>query len=207
MWQGLQELDVKVVSWWQEEQERERDYNHEAEKEDRRTCTRVLHDWLHSFAANGQLRSFRFEWVNTTSERPNPLLLDELVREKWFSAPGIRWTHLKELWLGSVWVSLVDVQRMKERMAGLEKLVVTPECLDGELIATGRPIDANGKMWMEIFVEGEWSEVIRRLSRTAAEAETAAVRGFHRERVLSEDRASMVLPFMLDLSSEDDTIP
>lgn len=220
MWQGLQKLDVKVVGWWQEErQERESYYNHKAEKENWRTCTRVLHDWLHSFAANGQLHAFRFEWVNMTSEGPNPFLLDEIVssdgRKEWFSAPGIRWTDLKELRLGNVLVSLADVRRMKERMAGLKKLAVTPKCLDSELTAAGRTIVADGKTWIEVPVEGEWSEVVRRHAAATAElastsaraaAIAAARRGTYRESVRPEDRASMVLPFMLDLSSEDETI-
>ncbi|KAF6228485.1 hypothetical protein HO133_008215 [Letharia lupina] len=217
VWHGLKELDVKVVRRHDDKtQEKEHHLNHEAAQwdtepvkarrrveEDWRTCTRVLHDWLHSFAADGQLHTFRFEWVD--GEGPNPFLLDEYAsvegKKEWFSAPRIRWTGLRELWLGNMIVSLMDIRLMKERMRGLERLVVRSECLNHGL--EGITFAADGKMWVGLLVEGHrmglWSGVKHSLSSAGARG------GCYRESLLSEDRASMVLPFMLDVSPEDDT--
>ena len=89
---------------------------------------------------------------------------------------------------------------MKERMAGLETLVVRAACLDYGL--GGIKVVADGELWVEIDVKeqrvGEWSEVERRRELSSA----AATRGSYRESSTVEDRASMVLPFMLDLSPE-----
>ena len=86
-------------------------------------------------------------------------------------------------------------------MRGLERLVVRSECLNHGL--EGITFAADGKMWVELLVEGHrmgsWSEVKHSLSSAGARG------GCYRESLLSEDRASMVLPFMLDVSPEDDT--
>lgn len=216
VWQGLKELDVKVMGWWGDELQEKEQYSDEdahlwdAEsqkarkcKEDWRTGTRVLHDWLHSFAANTQLHTFKFEWVDS-SEGPNPFLLDQVYakdrNKAWFSAPGIHWTGLRELWLGNVVVSLTDVRRMKDRMPALEMLVVPPECLAVGL--GGVRVDADdGRNWVGLLVEGtrvgKWEEL------DLGPSSAATARGSRCVEKVSEDRASMVLPFVLDLSPGD----
>lgn len=211
---------MKILGWWGNELQEEEQYsNHEAEdsetesqkaqksKEEWRTGTRVLHDWLHSFAANGQLDTLKFEWVNST-EGPNPFLLDEVYakdrKKAWFSAPGIRWTGLRELWLGNVVVSLTDVRRMKDRMPGLEMLIVPPECLAVGLGGVRADAD-DGRIWVGLLVEGNRLGIWEELDLGASSA--VAARGSHcenraSEEMASEDRASMVLPFMLDLPPE-----
>ena len=210
MWHGLKELDVKPVGWWhgklpEEKEEHDFFYDRKAGKEDWRTYTRVLHDWLHCFAVDGSLERFAFEWVG--SEGPNPFTLDEFVsvdgRKEWFSAPAVRWTGLREVWLGNVVVSSIDVRRLKERMEGLEKIVVGFECLGYEL--AGVKIVVDGRMWVELDVRGQRmglrSEVEKRLGLSSV----ADTRGSYRESSGGEDRASIVVPFFLDISPEEGT--
>ncbi len=179
VWLGLRELEVEVRGWWVEEEtvdeglevdiydgedegEEEREIGRRRVrrgKEDWRTCTRVLHDWLHSFAAGGGLRCLRFEWMG--GEGPDPLLLDEVVggdgRRSWFSAPGVRWEGLREVWLGGVGVGREDVRRLKGRVGGLERLGVQVEWLDGGL--GGRRVVGGGRVWAVLDVRGErWGE-------------------------------------------------
>ncbi|CAF9933617.1 hypothetical protein IMSHALPRED_009422 [Imshaugia aleurites] len=223
IWHRLESLDVRATGWWDEApqlQEHETQHhsilNADAEasetepekarrhKEDWRTGTRVLHDWLHSFAADASLRHFRFEWIG--GEGPNPFLLDDIVardgKKEWFSAPGIRWNGLREVWLGNIVVTVGDVRCLKERMAGLERIVVAPEFLDAGL--GGRLlVDGDGRMWVQVDVEGEsvgeWVEVW-------SEPVEAIRRGSYGEGLVGEDRKSMVLPFILDLSPEDGSL-
>ena len=103
---------------------------------------------------------------------------------------------------------------MKDRMAGLEELVVMPGFLDSGL--GGRKIvDGDGGMWVGLRVEGNrvghWAEVrscrssaaaTTRGSWVATAAAAAGGAGYGGSRA-AEDRASMMLPFMLDLSPED----
>lgn len=231
MWHGLKELDVKAVCWWDDRlQANEHHYIHEAgrgeseqqkaqrRKEEWRSCTRVLHDWLHSFAANGQLHTLRFEWLD--GEGPNPFLLDEIAssgwEKGWFSAPAIRWTGLRDVWLGNTIVSFVDVGSMKERMRGLETLVVPLECLNRGL--GGVKVVEDGRIWVELLVEGDrmgtWEEVEPSLSGgclscaaatrgSYVSSVVAATRGSWRESLVFGDRASMEVPCMLDLSLDD----
>lgn len=91
---------------------------------------------------------------------------------------------------------------LKERMAGLERIVVAPEFLDAGL--GGRLlVDGDGRMWVQVDVEGEsvgeWVEVW-------SEPVEAIRRGSYGEGLVGEDRKSMVLPFILDLSPEDGSL-
>lgn len=251
VWHNLTELDVKLRGWWDGEEDDD-EYGHEGEvetavekakrqKEYWRSCTRILHDWLHSFAANNaHLRTFKFEWLSSSSsssnscngnsnEGPNPFLLDEISshdgKKQWFSAPRITWASntLTAVWLGNVVVDGKDVGKLKERMKGLERVLVVPECLDGGL--GGRKVVAggSGKVWVELDVEGdrvgEWGHVVDGGRRVGGEIEGGGEgTGEGGEKVLmmrgsycegggggGGDRASMVLPFVLNLSPDDET--
>ena len=109
---------------------------------------------------------------------------------------------LRELWLGNVVVSAANVRGLKERMAGLELLVVPPECLTVDIVGVGIRVD--GRMWVGVSLEdlpaGEGEEVV---PAALSPSSVAATRGSGREILASEDRASMVLPFMLDIPYED----
>lgn len=178
MWHNLTELDVKLRGWWDGDGDDDDDdgYGNEGEvesevekakrqKEYWRSCTRILHDWLHSFAANNaHLRTLKFEWLSSSSsasncgngsssnhnskEGPNPFLLDEISsydgKKQWFSAPRITWASetLTDVWLGNVIVDGKDVRKLKKRMKGLERVFVVPECLDGGL--GGRKVVVGG---------------------------------------------------------------
>lgn len=257
---------MELRGWWDEDED-EYDEGEEAEteaekakrqKEYWRSCTRILHDWLHSFAANSaQLRTFRFEWLATSNsnsnnnnnhgshssrEGPNPFLLDEISsrdgKKQWFSAPRITWASetLTNVWLGNVIVDGKDIGKLKERMKGLERVVVVPECLDGGL--GGRKVvvggGEGGKVWVELDVEGdrvgEWGDVMmavvdgEKKMREGGEIEieidgeggncglkveggekVMMMRGSYCEGRGGGDRASMVLPFLLELSPDDET--
>ncbi len=217
MWLGLRELDVEVRGWWEEESqldeglevdiydgedegEEEREIGRRRRrarrgKEDWRTCTRVLHDWLHSFAAGGGLRCLRFEWMGV--EGPDPLLLDEVVggdgRRRWFSAPGVRWEGLREVWLGGVGVGGEDVRRLKGRVGGLERLGVMVEWLDGGL--GGRRVVVQGRVWAVLDVKGErWGEWGGGGMLGVGGGEGGMMRGSW-----GGDRRSMVVPVVLDV--------
>ena len=89
-------------------------------------------------------------------------------------------------------------------MAGLELLVVPPECLTVDIVGLG--IRAHGRIWVGVSLEdlpaGEGEEAV---PAALSPSSVAATKGSDRESLASEDRASMVLPFMLDVPQEDFT--
>lgn len=92
-------------------------------------------------------------------------------------------------------------------MGGLERVGVMPEFLDKCL--GGRKVTADGgRVWAELDVQGqgvgEWGDVVRR-AMIQSPAAVVATRGYHCEGG-DRDRASMDLPFVLELSPEDGTL-
>lgn len=92
-------------------------------------------------------------------------------------------------------------------MGGLERVGVMPEFLDKCL--GGRKVTADdGRVWAELDVQGqgvgEWGDVVRR-EVIRSQAAAAATRRDHCEGG-DRDRASMDLPFVLELSPEDGTL-
>lgn len=110
----------------------------------------MLHDWLHSFAIMGKLRRLKFSWRNI--EGPNPLLLEDTAKDlkggNWFSAPPVHWRALKEVWLRNVKVSENDVDDLKERIHGLQCLMVEERLADNRVMGWRRVVD--GVAWFEI---------------------------------------------------------
>lgn len=107
---------------------------------------------------------------------------------------------MREIWLGNVVVSALDVRRMKARMAGLERIVVRPHCLHVGLGGGGFVED--GMVWVEVDVEGDRVGLLSEVNNNEFSVE--AVRGnYHMGGVEEGDRASMVLPFVLDLEPEE----
>ena len=98
------------------------------EKEVRRTGSKVLHDWLKSFASTDHLETLKFEWKD--HDGPNPLLLDlkgtDGSAEEWFSAPKIEWNGLKEVHLRGVQVTEADNLELHKRMKDLQTLITQP---------------------------------------------------------------------------------
>lgn len=101
-----------------------------------REGVKILHDWVKSFEQNSMDR-LSFEWVGFEDGvwGHNPLLLDEVAAKegkgKWFSAPAIRWKSCKEICLGGCWISEEDLQELKRRVGGLERIGVWKGTLEG----------------------------------------------------------------------------
>ena len=87
---------------------------------------------------------------------------------------------------------------LKERMEGLQRVVVLPGCLDVGLGGVG--VWEGGRVWVEVGVGGE-VDVEGEVEEEGGGGEVA-VRGSWRGGGGEGDRASMVLPFMLDLETE-----
>ncbi|KAL8703329.1 MAG: hypothetical protein Q9201_003493 [Fulgogasparrea decipioides] len=126
-----------------------------------RHSVQILHNYFFHYSLNGRLEKLRFDWIGGTG--PNPLLLDEEVAEevdgwKWFSAPGIVWKGLKEVWLGGVRVQGAHVKDMKQRMEGLENLVVWEDMAAIEI--GGETKKVQGKEWLEIDLAADIIEVL-----------------------------------------------
>lgn len=121
------------------------------EKEDRRTGFKVLHDWLKSFASTDHLETLKFEWKDY--DGPNPLLLDlkatDGPAEKWFSAPKIEWTGLKEVHLRGVKVTEADMVELHKRMKDLRTLIAQPGRLSPPINA--REVVLDNRKSMEIL--------------------------------------------------------
>lgn len=126
-------------------------------KAEERAGIKILHDWLKSFEWN-TMEKVKIEWVGTSGSRRNPLLLDEFAAKEgkgnWFSAPPIRWRHgCKEVWLGGVVVGPQDLEAMKDRLDGLEKVLVWRGWLGATL--TGTIIKADGKEWVVVDIKDQ----------------------------------------------------
>lgn len=98
---------------------------------------------------------------------------------------------------------------LKERMEGLERVGVLVDCLDVGLGGVG--VREGGRVWVQLGVGGEGEGVDGGVDGDGdVEGEKTggggkvAVRGSWRAGGGQEgDRASMVLPFMLDLETEE----
>ncbi|KAL8720428.1 MAG: hypothetical protein Q9225_002718 [Loekoesia sp. 1 TL-2023] len=158
-WRGLKSLRIGMTSDWleyahsnlQSEQDLEMKMKLKEERELYRQGIQVLHNYLFQFSLQDTLETLRFDWVGGNKIGPNPLLLDEEVAKeggKWFSAPGLIWKGLKEVWLGGVRLYGVDVAIMKERLEELKKMMVW-ECLAAAEIS-GKVEVIEGKEWFDI---------------------------------------------------------
>ncbi|KAL8931580.1 MAG: hypothetical protein Q9211_006862, partial [Gyalolechia sp. 1 TL-2023] len=120
----------------------------------------ALHDYFTQFSLQDTLSTLRFDWVGDNGKGPNPLLLDEEVAKdeggKWFSAPGLIWKGLKEVWLGGVKLSGPDLRILKERMEGMKKLMVW-ESLAARGIR-GKMMKIEGVFWLDVDLEAEIPE-------------------------------------------------
>ncbi|KAI4103528.1 MAG: hypothetical protein LQ339_004253 [Xanthoria mediterranea] len=120
----------------------------------------MLHDWYFQFSLGGHIRRLFFEWLGDDDDGdddddargPNPFLLDaETAKEKdseWFSAPGIRWHGVREIWLGGIQVASSDVAELKSRFAGLETLMVWEELAESRIFGTVRSVE--GREWLDV---------------------------------------------------------
>ncbi|KAL9028962.1 MAG: hypothetical protein Q9196_002737 [Gyalolechia fulgens] len=167
-WRGLKNLRIGMTTEWLEyahkDLGREQDPELKMKKKEERLLYRqgmqALHDYFTQFSLQDTLSTLRFDWVGDNGKGPNPLLLDEEVAKdeggKWFSAPGLIWKGLKEVWLGGVKLSGPDLRILKERMEGMKKLMVW-ESLAARGIR-GKMMKIEGVFWLDVDLEAEIPE-------------------------------------------------
>ncbi|KAI4235339.1 MAG: hypothetical protein LQ349_003241, partial [Xanthoria aureola] len=145
-WRGITSLRIGMTADWLQWAHHEKlpREHHPATRGKQRPKARdvyrqgiqMLHDWYFQFSLGGHIRRLFFEWLGDDDDDdaagPNPFLLDAEIASKekdseWFSAPGIRWHGVQEIWLGGIQVASSDVAELKSRFAGLEKLMVWEE--------------------------------------------------------------------------------
>ncbi|KAL8830581.1 MAG: hypothetical protein Q9170_005672 [Blastenia crenularia] len=167
-WRSLQGIRIGMKTSWLE-------YDHEDPhggqepklkmrlREDRkfyRQGIQMLHNYFSHIALQDNLVKLRFDWIGDDKIGPNPLLLDEEIAKgegaKWFSAPGIMWKALNEVWLTGVKVRGIDVKIMKGRMKALEKLMVWEELAAPEI--SGELEMIKGKEWINVDLNTSFHE-------------------------------------------------
>lgn len=201
-WRGIKNLRIGMKSDWLKyahpNLEAMEDGERKTKKMDQRTFYRqgiqVLHNYFFHFALHRTLEVLRFDWVGGDAMGPNPLLLDEVVTRnkgaKWFSAPGNTWKSLKEITLGGVAVSGLDVLVLKNRIQGLVKMMVWESLAAPEI--SGQIHFIEGRLWLEVDLTAD----IQVVSEDMGEVEDLMDVEGGEPRNRSE---SMVVPFMLQL--------
>ncbi|KAL8788192.1 MAG: hypothetical protein Q9213_001831 [Squamulea squamosa] len=188
-WRGITSLRIGMASDWlkwayQElyhEKTKEQKKKMKEERDIYRQGIQILHDWFFHFSLVNRLDRLYFEWLGTTGL--NPFLLDEKVAKvegpRWFSAPGIAWKRVKEVWLGGVYVDTSDVTTMKLRFESLEKLMVWEELAESVIFGTVRIME--GRDWLDIDLTDDLQRPV----------------GL--KNMAGEGMDSMLCPFMLEL--------
>lgn len=201
-WRGLKSLRLGMTTEWlgyaHKDMAKEQDLWLQKMKKDERQLYRqgiqTLHDYLLQFSLQDTLETLRFDWVGADERGPNPLLLDEEVAKeeggKWFSASGLMWKRLKEIWLGGVKISGTDLQIMKERLPGMEKLMVWEPLAAGKI--RGKMVKIDGVFWLDVDLEAE----IEESEDEEEDAETLVDTDDEDGRDRGE---SMVVPFILEM--------
>ncbi|KAI4170884.1 MAG: hypothetical protein LQ343_004648 [Gyalolechia ehrenbergii] len=200
-WRGLKSLRIGMTTEWlgyahkDLESEKDSELKTQLKEEIRlyRQGMQALHDYFFNFSLQDTLETLRFDWVDCDGCGPNPLLLDEEVTKeeggKWFSAPGLIWKGLKEVWLGRVALSGTDLKTLKERMEGMEKLMVLePFAAKG---IRGKIMKIEGLFWLDVDLKAEIPEPME-----DEDAEDLLDTVDENERDRGE---SMVVPFVLQI--------
>ncbi|KAL8765431.1 MAG: hypothetical protein Q9209_007499 [Squamulea sp. 1 TL-2023] len=188
-WRSITSLRVEMTSDWlkwayQElyhEKAMEQNGKMKEERDIYRQGIQILHDWFFHFSLVDKLNRLCFEWVGATGL--NPFLLDEKVAKeegaRWFSAPGIAWKGVKEVWLGGVYIDTSDVTTMKLRFESLEKLMVWEELAESVIFGTVRIME--GRDWLDIDLTDDFQ------------------RPKEFKNMAGDEVDSMLCPFMLEL--------
>lgn len=169
VWQHLTNFEVSLRPWPRPLRTQKGDpstyqaQSHSYTQKEWRAGLKVLHSWIGSFAAENQFEKVKIEWLGG-GEELNPLLLEE--GRSWFSAPAIRWKICKELWLGGIKVhangETNDMERLLERVPGLQKIMVWPEMLDMGVLSgldkfgiviERKIIRVKGRKWMSMEIK------------------------------------------------------
>ncbi|MCJ1466552.1 hypothetical protein MMC07_005172 [Pseudocyphellaria aurata] len=162
VWRRINALEVRLLPWWSSrprpsavdmtmcETEAEQQQN---EKLEERSGVKILHDWVKSFEDN-RMERLRFEWPEQTIGY-NPLLLVESAAKDqsrvWFSALAIESRGCKEIWLGGCYIGLEEMKLLKERLRGLERVVVWRGWLGPGFVGTRSTVD--GTDWVTTHLE------------------------------------------------------
>ncbi|CAO1597505.1 hypothetical protein XANCAGTX0491_001312 [Xanthoria calcicola] len=167
-WRGITSLRIGMTADWLQWAHHEKLSRHEPTpaKQQRgkqrpkardvyRQGIQMLHDWYFQFSLGGHIRRLFFEWLGDDDDArgPNPFLLDaEIAKEEkdsgWFSAPGIQWHGVQEIWLGGIQVASSDVAELQMRFAGLETLMVWEELAESRILGTVRSVE--GREWLDV---------------------------------------------------------
>ncbi|KAL8974275.1 MAG: hypothetical protein Q9197_001478 [Variospora fuerteventurae] len=195
VWRGLKSFRVGMTDDWlryahrnlESEQDERQQTRMKKEREFYRQAVQALHNYFFQFAVHGTLERLHFEWLGGDVTGLNPLLLDEEVAKeeggKWFSAPGTKWKGLKEVWLSGVHIDGTLIQILKQRLDGLERLMVSVD-----LAAPGPHGNIqtiNGKEWLDVDLRPAIQE---REDKYEAQCEGTGGR-----------TESMVVPFVLKI--------
>ncbi|KAL8902084.1 MAG: hypothetical protein Q9207_004880 [Kuettlingeria erythrocarpa] len=201
-WRGITNLRIGMENDWLKHAhpnlEAMEDGARKTRKKDQRNFYRqgmqVLHNYFFHFALHRTLEVLRFDWVGGDAMGPNPLLLDEVVTRnkgaKWFSAPGNTWRSLREITLGGIAVSGLDVLVLKNRIQGLVKMMVWENLAAPEI--SGQVHFIEGRLWLEVDLTAD----IQLVSGEMGEVEYLMDVEDGEPRNRSE---SMVVPFVLQL--------
>lgn len=210
-WRGITSLRVGMTTDWLKWAYQELYHETNAEQRERmkrerdiyRQGIQILHDWFFHFSLVDNMRRLCFEWVGATG--PNPFLLDdEVAKEKgsdWFSAPGITWKGVQEVWLGGVYVDTSDVTTMKLRFDGLEKLMVWEELSESIIFGTVRSM--GGRDWLDIDLTDDFQRPIdvrmpEKLRRPLGLGEPIGLEGsVELKEMIDDGETSMLCPFVL----------
>ncbi|KAI4160120.1 MAG: hypothetical protein L6R39_000275 [Caloplaca ligustica] len=164
-WRGLKSLRIGMTDDWLEYGHHEPEEEHREpqksilreEKDIYRQGIQTLHNYLFQFSVQNTLDKFHFDWIDGIEGGPNPLLLDEVIGKegggKWFSAPATKWKGLKEVWLGGVKVTGADVKVLKERLEGMEKLMIWENLAAPEICGKVKWID--NKEWLDVDLNAD----------------------------------------------------
>ncbi|KAL8708393.1 MAG: hypothetical protein Q9220_006683 [cf. Caloplaca sp. 1 TL-2023] len=195
-WRSIKSLRIGITTSWLDyahpDLTSEQDVESIARKVEERRIYRqsiqVLHDYLFHFSLNGALETLHFEWLHGCG--PNPLLLDEEMMkgdgEEWFSAPGLTWKGLKEVWLGNVRMDTASLKILKDRLGGLATVMVWEDM--AEVGIRGTVHERAGLRWLDVHLTDQSEEL----------ADFGKV-----EDLVDEDKRgrvqSLVVPFVLKL--------
>lgn len=139
------------------------------EKLEERAGVKILHDWVTSFEDN-RMDRFRFEWPEKTKGY-NPLLLvfesaaKSAAKDQsrvWFSPRVIESQGCKEVWLGGCYVGMEEMNLMKERLRGLERVVVWRGWLGPGFVGTRSTVD--GTEWVSAHLQPKKKETKKRIA-------------------------------------------
>ncbi|KAL8865030.1 MAG: hypothetical protein Q9174_007112, partial [Haloplaca sp. 1 TL-2023] len=168
IWRGLTSLSISMkckdfkleVPKPDDQASQEEIEKYRKDRQTYRQTAQILHNYFFHFAREGRLEKLQFDWIDGIG--PNPLLLDVEITMKddqawrWFSAPGLKWTSLRDVRLGGVETSGFHVKEMKEHITSLETLKVWEDIAGQELLGKMEKID--GKYWLDVDLQADISE-------------------------------------------------